>query len=366
MIQVHVLTEGFVSPNGRAFLFPLIFHRRALREAGIRLRYFVAVCEALYDCDVLAVDSKFYSSGWQAHSQSILDEIAGFREKLDKVVYFDIGDSSGWDHARVLPFVTLYCKNQVLKDRSLYLRPIYGYRLHADYYYQQCGIEDDCADRSEPVADPRQLDKLTVSWNSGLADYSWLGPARMALYQHIQLPALLRAPTRFVAPSPDRPQDISCRIGTNYPRKTVAWQRIAMRQKLADRMSTVKTSRRNYLREIEQSKLVVSPFGYGEITLRDFEVFRAGAVLLKPDMSHMETWPDLFRAGETMVVHRWDLSDLEDRIDDVLSNYSRNLDLARNAQNIYRRHLVGDEAATLFVGHLENLLRLAERMTARP
>jgi hypothetical protein len=59
---------------------------------------------------------------------------------------------------------------------------------------------------------------------------------------------------------------------------------------------------------------VVSPFGFGEITLKDFEVFLTGGLLLKPDMSHMQTWPDVFRAGETMAAHAWDLSDFEDTV----------------------------------------------------
>ena len=37
-MTVHVLSEGFVTPNGRAFAFPLIVHRGALAEAGIRRR----------------------------------------------------------------------------------------------------------------------------------------------------------------------------------------------------------------------------------------------------------------------------------------------------------------------------------------
>ena len=39
---------------------------------------------------------------------------------------------------------------------------------------------------------------------------------------------------------------------------------------------------------------MVSPFGFGEITLKDFETFLSGSVLVKPNMSHMETYPNFY------------------------------------------------------------------------
>ena len=43
MRRVHILTEGFVSPNGRAFLFPILTNDRRLRELGLDVRLFTAV-----------------------------------------------------------------------------------------------------------------------------------------------------------------------------------------------------------------------------------------------------------------------------------------------------------------------------------
>ena len=37
----------------------------------------------------------------------------------------------------------------------------------------------------------------------------------------------------------------------------------------------------------------MSPFGLGEITLKDFEVF-SGSLLMKPNMDHMLTWPNFY------------------------------------------------------------------------
>ena len=87
-----------------------------------------------------------------------------------------------------------------------------------------------------------------------------------------------------------------------------------MRRRVAEKFRAQapsgRVSQRVYRAELQRSRLVLSPFGWGEINLRDYETFIAGAAAVKPDMSHLETWPDLFRSGETIVTHRWDLTDL--------------------------------------------------------
>lgn len=338
MIRVHVLTEGFVSPNGRAFLFPLIVHRRALREAGVHLGFFVALCEALYDCDVLLIDSKFHKSRWIPDKEGILDEFLLFKKLVDRVCYFDTTDSTGQIQTELLPIVDSYYKNQILRDRTLYLRPMYGHRIYADYYHRSRGVADAEPEYSTPVDDPALLHKLAVSWNSGLADYSLLGPARMGLYQRLPIAALLRFPQNIASPSMERPIDVQCRMGFRYHRASIAFQRREIAQRLAGHITTDKIPRRKFLEEMASSKIVISPFGFGEITLKDFEVFLTGGLLLKPDMGHLDTWPDLFRAGETMICHDWDLTDLESVIDEAMANYPKYRQIAETAQIEYRRH----------------------------
>jgi hypothetical protein len=65
-----------------------------------------------------------------------------------------------------------------------------------------------------------------------------------------------------------------------------------------------------YLTEMLRSRICISPFGYGEICWRDFEAILCDCLLVKPDMGHVETCPDIFRPYETYVPVKWDLSDL--------------------------------------------------------
>lgn len=366
MQRVHVLTRGFKSPNGCAFLFPLVVHRRALADAGTTVRLFTdAAAPGLEDCDVLFVESRFYSSRWNRKGDAaVLAEIAALAERTP-LAWFDISDSTGWLQPQVLPFVRRYYKSQLLRDRSAYLQPHYGNRIWADYYHRQFGVADDEPATPRVVESPSLLEKLAVSWHSGLADYSRHGPTRMALRDRIPLDALLRFPRSLTPADSARPIAMSVRMGISYPRATVSWQRRRIREILGSRVATDKLSRGAYLDEMRRCRLVVSPFGFGEITLKDFEAMLCGAALLKPDMSHMETWPDLFRTGETIVTHRWDLADLEEVVETVLEDTPSLSAVAAAAQSAYRLALdpsVGAERFCARIGAIvDEVMGLAAR-----
>ena len=59
MKKINILTKGFDSPNGCAFLFPLIKHRQTLADHGIELNFYKCISDSLYDCDTLIVESKY-------------------------------------------------------------------------------------------------------------------------------------------------------------------------------------------------------------------------------------------------------------------------------------------------------------------
>lgn len=355
--RVHVLTTGFASPNARAFLFPLAVHRRLLAATGIDLHLITdAQAANLTDCDVLFVESRVFSHRWSDEGdEAVLADIAKLASRTP-VAWFDISDSSGWLQAQVLPLVQRYYKAQLLCDRTLYTRPHYGNRIWADYYHREFGISDDDPAIPRVVANAGQLEKLAVSWHSGLADYSRFGPLRMALRQRLPVDGLLRYPTAFTAPNNRRSTSITCRMGINYQRATVAHQRLRIREFLGSRVTSGKLSRRAYFQEMQQTQLVVSPFGYGEITLKDFEAMLCGAALLKPDMSHMETWPDLFAPDKMILTHRWDLSDLESVIDDALAQPDRVSDIAATAQATYRTAIATSQGHQAFCQRVRRIV----------
>ena len=110
------------------------------------------------------------------------------------------------------------------------------------------------------------------------------------------------------------------------------------------------------MKEIRQSKVVLSPFGRGEITLKDFEVFLTGGMLLKPSMEHMDTWPNFYTDGVTYQSHNWDLTDLQERIDWALDNNQEVQTIAAEGQQRYLRYTSGTSAAEMFTEHFTDVL----------
>ena len=93
-----------------------------------------------------------------------------------------------------------------------------------------------------------------------------------------------------------------------------------------------------YYELMRRSKIVVAPFGYGEIAPRDLESAMVGAVLAKPDMGHIKTIPNPYIPNETYRPVKWDFSDLNDVILDTLSNYKYYQDkLVTNFRQFYNR-----------------------------
>ena len=354
--------------NVRGFLTPLLVNERRLGALGIRMRIYNHPRPGLADCDVLIVNAKYYGKRWNDDGDGIVDELRGYRERAGALIYCDNYDSTAPIRTEVLPHVTFYLKNMLLKDRSLYGESFYGGRIFTNYFHREFGIVDSEPLYSDPVSDPSLIAKLRLSWNYGLAHYGLIGSRVAALYGRVPIKALLRLPVSFVAPSPDRQNDLSCRVTADYARETVAFHRRKMREKIAHRVPAGTVSRFQFLRELRRSKIVVSPFGWGEFSLRDFETFAAGALLLKPDMSHLETYPDFYRAGETIVYHRWDMSDLEDVVEDILCHYSRYIEVAQMGQERYRYALsspsAGEQFSVRFRGILDDALQTGATASA--
>jgi hypothetical protein len=134
-----------------------------------------------------------------------------------------------------------------------------------------------------------------------------------------------------------RTLDVHARIG----QKGTAWYE-AMRSDAIQRIRNItnltvspvdKVSRNAYMTELSNCKLCFSPFGYGELCWRDIEAFQAGAVLVKPDMSHLNTLPDLYEPDVTYLPCAWDFSDLEEVVHNALADEDKCLRIANTAFN---------------------------------
>ncbi len=293
-----------------------------------------------------------------------LDLLAALRQKYDRVVYFHDDAGGGIPRLEILPFVDLFYSKALLRDRSLYGRSLYGKELYSDYYHERYGVTDPDYRERPGVKDSRELAKLRLSWNIGIGDYP-----RHQLRQRAGVAFARLLGPRAANPFRLRPRfDPERALARNrglYPvharmglisRPSISYQRKLILEKIAGNPDflTGSVSQTQFNRETSNSKIIVSPFGWGELCLRDFETVRSGALLLKPDMSHLETWPDVFVPGETYEPFGWDAEDLVDRAESLLADDGRRRRIARGAALAYRAAL--DAMPSRFLSILEEII----------
>ncbi|MEX2445107.1 MAG: glycosyltransferase [Alkalispirochaeta sp.] len=287
-----------------------------------------------------------------------LDLLTRLRDRYRRVFFLNGNAGGGLHRPEVLPFVDRFYNKAVFADRSLYRRHLYGGELFTDRNHHEHGIED--TDPVVPgVVSEDDLHKIDLHWNIGVGDFP-----RRQLLQRIGV-ALARVPgggPRFSRSIIHRGEmlnpgvpgsmkedeyryDVNARLGApGYP--TIAHHREVLTRVLDDaahrrgwKVARDRVSPRRYRVDMERSRITFSPFGWGEVCFRDFEAVRSGSLLVKPDMSHLRTWPDIFVPGETYVPIRWDGSDLEEKIGYYLQHDDERHRMSSAAHRRFREQL---------------------------
>jgi len=138
--------------------------------------------------------------------------------------------------------------------------------------------------------------------------------------------------------------------GSTDRRDIVGWHRqqvVDQTRKIQDRKVITYEGRLpidEYFAFLKSSKIAVSPWGNGEWCWRDYEAILSGAVLIKPDTSFVQSVPDLYKNNFYYVPCKADFSDLEEKINYVLNNYSKFTAMRKRARKLlvdnwdYERH----------------------------
>jgi hypothetical protein len=339
-MKIDVLTINDC-PNSRAFNCPLLVARPLLEGHGVSLRFRFGDPHRPCKGDAIFINSRVFKEDWQRGQDSaIYAFLERAKRNSQRTFWFDTTDSTWCTQFGVLPYVDRFLKSQVFVDLSTYLKPFRTGRIYTDTFdaLYACGEPEE----TYPVPKESDLGKIDVSWNTCFENYleSRHG-LRARIKQRLRpyichfVPETLAI--RF-APVENRDRrGISCRVGLAHSRPAVAAHRRAIIERLAKRnVECGKIPLEEYFRELRQSQIGIGPFGVGEITLRDFEIIACGAALVKPDMGHLRTWPDLFRPNETYFPHRWDLDDFESLLDALEAEPERCHAAAKKAKESYR------------------------------
>jgi hypothetical protein len=286
------------------------------------------------------------------------------RNKYKAIIFMSGQPDAGTHGLELLPYVDRLFHKSLFTDKKNYRRDLYAKNLFGDYYHTNYHIEDS---RPEYHLKHRFTGedeaKLSLSWNIGIGDYPRRHtPQRIGVaLARLGFPGLGRLfkTGRLTSPrdfsSSKRSIPVHARIDP-VTSESVAHQRVLFLQKIEGDplFLTGLVSQDRYYRELGDSKMVLSPFGWGEVCFRDFEAIISGALLLKPDMSHLKTWPDVYIPNETYVPLDWDGGDIKEKAAHYLADDRARERISRNAYEQYRSELnkLEDRFEELFAGYL--------------
>tara|TARA_B100000029_G_C17596000_1_gene964149 strand:- start:2647 stop:3708 length:1062 start_codon:yes stop_codon:yes gene_type:complete len=349
--------------NSYGFVFPIWYYRNLLRASGIKIRFFDCLDDHLPSADTIFLDSKVLKNNWLVGEEEGLRQIEFVRNRCDKLLWTNTSDGTGAIQRQVMPFVDYYLKSQIFSNQKDYQSSYYGDRAYTDFYHRTRGVVDH-DELSTHGLTSTEIAKLRLSWNFGMANY--FSHSRAVISQILKYtrfipvrgyPDLATVAKRLSrANYLDRPVLFSARLSSNYSRNTVSYQRKQIKTRLtAMSIPLDRLSQRQYFRELASSRFSFSPFGWGEVNIRDFESIIAGAVLIKPDMSHIDTYPNVYQYNQSYIPIKWDLSDLEDVMASLRS--SDCADIALEALDQYKK-CIGKSGEADFVGRIYSLLGL--------
>lgn len=228
--------------------------------------------------------------------------------RAPRVVYFDTYDQTSSPHLSVIAHVDRYLKSKKLVDNTGYSTAYEGGNPLSQFAKATyaCDLTGWNFGSDLPGA---HAENLRACWSFGVSRD----------FVRIQ-----RAADTYAPKWRSRLFDVNRRIGLLPSDERATHWYAVLRRKSVDALHEAtkgirgtghtRVSRRRYLLELFASKIVFSPFGWGEVCFRDYEAAAAGCLLIKPDMGHLRTSPDIFRDGQTYVSVRWDLADLGEKI----------------------------------------------------
>jgi hypothetical protein len=325
-LQILLISDGFSYTNEQQFA-PLIRHAVLLRDRLGVVFQIRRVEDALGLADLARFDVVGLKLSFRVPADRAVDIATTIKKRISaggtKFIYFDGDDDLNVQWPDLLSLVDGYVKKHGFAEVAGYGAKYIGKSNLTDYVAKTYNVSfaEDIIPKSGGADTVAAAEKIYVGWNIALDDPIvdlWKRAATMPTIE-IDIDALCRAPvppTSWLFPLRNLAvttlEGMSGRFRILAPRERV--------------------SPEEYWREMMRSRICVSPYGYGEICWRDFEAIIAGALLVKPDMSHVKTAPDVFIPGVTYVPVRWDYADLEEKCAHYLANEDERRRIAERAR----------------------------------
>ena len=287
------------------------------------------------------IHSRYFDAGRNPNHGSrndkdlLIEFLSEMKKSTTKIIWYDAADSTGSSDFSIIPYVDIFLKKQILKDRNYYTANDKSLNL-------RLWMNNEIANQSDYPFDfcPKdQIHKLKLGWNLGFNDYRYFGYKMSRLSNYLNYNWY---PLKITETAANRNLDLTFR-GTIHSeingKSHISEQRnkviTLLNQLNLNIASGASIPKKKYWKELRNAKLSISPFGWGEVCYRDFETFIAGAILIKPRMDHLETIPNCYFENQTYVPIAWDLNDLPEKLDHLITNYKQSQQIAINGQKTY-------------------------------
>lgn len=319
---------------------PFIYNRKLLRrELNLEVEQIPAetFAEIREACQKNDSDIVFLLPSWRESPSEAEKAIAAVRadNPSRKLIFVDPYAQASTKYFNLLPYVDRFLKRQCYKQRDNYKRQFVGGSMFTDYLSRELKFDFDDWSVGSVVPEGYE-DRISPGWNLGTSK---------------KFKQALRKPL-FPFLKPSKSIDIFCRLslGSANQKEWYYQYRYAAVEALNPLKADYKVAtsggfegtslvpRRQYFRELKSSRIIFSPFGWGETCWRDFEAICYDGLLVKPSMAHLETNPQIFIEGETYVPVRWDLADLEEKCRYYLTHPDEAARIIANARRVYEAY----------------------------
>lgn len=343
-----------------------------LIEMGYKIKFLRKISGEIYDTDILILLSKpaiqilnERQSVFEVNGPAI-SFVKKAKQKVDKLIWMDTSDSTTVTHFEILPYVDSYLKKQLFQDKSKYKRNYYGGRIFTEYYHTHFSIDDSTPYNQFYPLEDQYSGKIDLSWNIGLGDMvnAFSGSYKSAFYGRVINLLTPQYNEKYISPDAKKDIDILLKTSTNLPRETVAFHRkelvkqlkiLTEEKKFISIIQGKRIDNKTFKDVMSRSKIFPSPFGWGEIGVRDYEAFIYGGALLKPSMTHMVTWPNIFIENETFVPFSWNYEDIEDKVCQLISNDNYRKRIATQGQRMFMNS-ISTSGQEKFCNHFYRLI----------
>ena len=346
MIKISVLYANRYKSHHD--MFPLRLYKKKLSYLNIKVLFFNYLNKDTLSSDVIIISSYRANECFNNFAKknnidisnnNYLPIIELIKSLGISIIWFDTSDTTGISFPNFLDNVNVYLKQQILKKTTD------TDNLYYDYFYRKYFHNYWKTERDKLQVDCKQIkkaySKVTLGWNMAFSDWKIHGKNRIVRSFNIIVPSVKNNIKFYRKPLIER-QKRTWFLGENkdhiindYHREllTKVIRQYNKKQKFTN-YEYKSISYKKYNELLKETAVVPSPFGLGEICYRDFEILFSGCVMIKPNMNHLKTWPNIYRPMETYIPCKWDFSDLEEKINWVFKNISKAQEIASSGQKL--------------------------------